>query len=156
MVTAMHGDRHRIRLLRRRQPESDGEQDGIAVRHHGGAHGLFRIMAIGHVDIVGECRTGQMRADGSDIDDMMRHAKARGATGGEIQFLLVALAIIEGDESEKFVFRRDFMGKRNGVQSAGADHDGFHKLGSLVLTGWAATGFTEGGFKAKRRVCEGF
>jgi len=33
------------------------------------------------------------------------------------------------------------MRKRNGVQSAGADDDGFHKLGSLVLTGWAATGY---------------
>ncbi|MNY44868.1 hypothetical protein D3C86_1799310 [compost metagenome] len=82
-----------------------------------------------------------MRADGADIDDMMRHAETPRAIGGKIQFLLVALAIIEGDESEKFMFRGDFMRKRNGVQSAGADDDGFHKLGSLVLTGWAATGY---------------
>ena len=102
-------------------------------------------MPIRHRNVVRQRRTGEMRADGSDIDDMMGYAKARGATGGEIQLLPVALAIIEGDESEKLMFRRDFMRKRNGVQSAGADDDSSHKCGSLVLTGWAATGWTRRG-----------
>ncbi|QTK82456.1 Hypothetical protein AT6N2_L1732 [Agrobacterium tumefaciens] len=140
MIAAVNGNRHCIRLLCGSQPERDGEHDGIAVRHHGGTHRLLRIMPVRHLHIIGQCGTGEVRADGSDIDDMMRHTEPSGAIGGKIQFLPVALAIIEGDESKKVMFRGDFMRKRNGVQSAGADDDGFHSSGSLVLTGWAATG----------------
>ncbi len=140
MVPAMHGDRHRIRLLGGGKAEGDGQHDGVAVRHHRGAHCLFRIMSVRHVDIVRQRGTGEVRADGCDVDEMMRHAETFCAVGCEIQLLLVALAVIERDKSEKFMFRRDFVRKRNGVQSAGADDDGFHTLGSLVLTGWAATG----------------
>ncbi len=81
-----------------------------------------------------------MGANGADIDYVMRHPEARGAGGGKIQFLLMTLAIIEGKQGEQLVFRSNSVRKRNGVQSAGADDDGFHSLGSLVLTGWAATG----------------
>ncbi len=91
-------------------------------------------MAVRHIDVIGERRAGQACANGADIDDLMRDAKPFCAGLGEVQLLLVALAVIEREQACEFMFRRHFVGKRNGVQSAGADDERFHIL-ILVLTG---------------------
>ncbi|OWK25993.1 hypothetical protein AJ87_47165 [Rhizobium yanglingense] len=100
-------------------------------------------MPVRNIDVVGQRRSRQMAAYIPDVDDLMGHTQAFGACSREIEFLAVPLSVVEGEKADEFVFRGNLVRKRNGVQSAGADDNGFHDVGSLVLTGWAATGLRE-------------
>ncbi len=136
MVPAMDGNGDGVGLLRRGEAEGDRQHDGVAVRHHRSLHRLFGIMAIGHVDVIGQRRSGQMPANAGDVDDLVWNAKPVGTGRGEVEFLAMALAVIEGKNADEFVLGRDItVRERNGVQSAGADDDSSHNNGSLVLTG---------------------
>lgn len=131
VVAAMDRDRYGIGLLGCRQSKRNRQHDGIAVGHDRGTHCFLGVMAIRHLDIISQSRACQMCADGSDVDDMVRHRQPLCAERCKLQFLFMALAIIERDECKQLMFRRDFMRKRNRVQSAGADDDCFHSLDPL-------------------------
>mgnify|MGYP003676467834 CR=1 FL=1 len=83
-------------------------------------------MPVGHVDVVGQRRTGQCRADGAQVDDVMGNGQTLGAQGGIVQFLAMPLAVVERDKAGQFVLLRHHVRKRYRIQSARADNDGFH------------------------------
>lgn len=99
VVAAMHGDGNGICFLCGRQTERDCQHDSIAVRHDGGLHGLLGVVAVWNLDIVGQGRSAEMTADAGDVDDMMGNGEARGTSGGEVEFLAMPLAVVEGDQS---------------------------------------------------------
>ena len=87
MITAMHGSGHCIAPTRDGHAKRNRQHDGVTVRHHRDAHGFLRIVAIGHSDIIGEGRAGEIRANVTHVDQMMWHIEACGAGGGEDEFL---------------------------------------------------------------------
>src|SRR5229473_2320176 len=46
MVATVHRGRYRVGPFRRGDAEGDGEHDGVAVGHHGDAHGLLGIVPL--------------------------------------------------------------------------------------------------------------
>ncbi len=135
MITAMNGERHSVGLLRGGHTKGNRQHDCIAVRHDGNLHRFFGVMPVGNIDIVGEGRAGKARADSPYVDDLMGNAEPFGTGFGRIQFLSVALAIVEGEEGCELMFGCYSISKRNRIESAGADDERFHKSGFLVLTG---------------------
>ncbi len=128
MIAAVNRDSNSVCLLSSRKPEGNRQHDRIAVRHDRRLHGFLGIVPVRHLDIICQSRSGQMPADGGDVDDLMRHAEAPGAGTGEFQFLAMPLAVVEGDESDKLMFGCNLVGERNRVQSAGADDDSLHNV----------------------------
>ncbi len=91
-------------------------------------------MPVRHVDIIGQRRAGELAADGSHVDDLMENAEPCCAGCRVIQFFSVSLAVVEGDQPEQFLLDGYSVGKRNAIQSAGADDNGLH-IFVLVLSG---------------------
>ncbi len=94
-------------------------------------------MAIGHIDIItGQRRSGQKRTDRGQVNDVMFDAKITRRTGGEIEFLLMALAIIKRNQGMELVLGRDLIGQRDGIQPARADDNRLHSNQSFVFLTW--------------------
>ncbi len=75
MIAAMNGKRHRIGFLCCCDAEGDDKHDGVAIRNDRDFHRFFSVVAVRHIDVIGERRAGQACANGADIDDLMRDAK---------------------------------------------------------------------------------
>ena len=106
----------------------------MAIGHHGDFHTVFCIMAIGHIDGIGQCRSAKRGPDSTDINDVVGHAKPGAASCGEIQLFFMALAIIKRQQSREVLLCGNAVGQRHRIQSARADHNRFHSF-VLVLTG---------------------
>ena len=128
VIAAMHSGRHRLITIRRRDAVGHSQHDRIPVRHHGDFHGVFGVMTIRHVDIVGQRRSRQRRTHGAQVDDSMGHAQTLRSFGCEFQFFQMALAIVEGNQTGQIPRFRSDMRKRNGIESARADDKCLHDV----------------------------
>jgi len=123
----MDGRCHRIGAARGCDAIGNGEHDRVAVRHNGDLHGVFGIVSVRNIDVVGQRRAGELAADIGDVHQYMFGAELLGAQAGKLQLFPVALAIVEGDEAGKLVVLRDPVRKGDGIHSAGTDDKCFQR-----------------------------
>ena len=74
MIAAMNSSSNSVGVSRAGDAVSDGEHDGVTVRHDGNFHGVFGIVSVGDIEIVGEGGAGKFCADIGDIEQDMFNA----------------------------------------------------------------------------------
>ena len=68
-------------------------------------------MPVRHVNIIGQRRPGQGRANAAHVDYVMGNLQTLGAKGRIIQFLAVTLSVIKGHKAGELLFLGNHMRK---------------------------------------------
>ena len=156
MIAAMHGGRNSLIAVGGGNSETDRQHDGVAVRHDGDAHRVLGVMAVRHIDVVGQRRSGERGTDPAHVHQVMRNAEPLRRRGREVELLAVALAVIEGHQPGELMLIGGDMSERHGIESARADDESFH-VGPLfwcpgrLRPEWAPFSRTSGGWQSEGR-----
>ena len=128
VVATMVGDEHLLQFVALSNARRDGEHDAIAEGHHGGAHVVVRIVALGNVAGPREERTLEIVVHESQGYRDMLDTQAFAVQTGEGNLPRIVVGTIVERDRQRYLLRL-VIEQRDGVESTTHNnHRIFHRL----------------------------